>query len=105
MNTWPLNPANGAPTNVSYNSSTGLLYGRAADGRLSVHCSTRAGEKSSAPINTDAAFHLPDPLIVSPAPDPIAAMLCSNSSWFSPELLSVSVFACASRATSARRQP
>ncbi len=25
VNTWPFNPANGAPTNVSYNSSTGLF--------------------------------------------------------------------------------
>jgi prepilin-type N-terminal cleavage/methylation domain-containing protein/prepilin-type processing-associated H-X9-DG protein len=42
INTWPYNPANGAPTNVSYNSATGLF---AAGPPMGVYqsLSTRAG--------------------------------------------------------------
>ena len=42
INTWPYNPANGAPTNVSYNSSTGLFTAGPPMGVYQA-LSTRAG--------------------------------------------------------------
>jgi prepilin-type N-terminal cleavage/methylation domain-containing protein/prepilin-type processing-associated H-X9-DG protein len=42
INTWPYNPANGAPTNVSYNSSTGL-FSVGPPGGVYQSLSTRAG--------------------------------------------------------------
>ena len=41
INTWPYNPANGAPTNVSYNSATGLSRRRAAGGSLPIALNSR----------------------------------------------------------------
>ena len=42
INTWPYNPANGVPTNVTYNSSTGL-FSAGPPGGVYQSLSTRAG--------------------------------------------------------------
>ena len=57
INTWPYNPANGAPTNVSYNSSTGLFTAGPPMG-VYQSLSTRAGGEvdQRRPVLTDSAF-------------------------------------------------
>ena len=95
INTWPFNPANGAPTNVSYNSSTGLFTAGPPMG-VYQSLSTRAGGEviQRRPILIRPFHHSRSPLIVG--------RHCARIPYRRPVLVARPFGRCVSRPNSCR---